>query len=303
MLRFFQSVFQRKEAPVSIDPVIESQLSGISDFLEDDSINEIWVSTGHLIIRYSDGHTRVSHLGETAIDLVELIFELAEESCVRLDPFVPFAGGVVKGVPWRWHAVVPPIAPDGPQLCFRRQRIHDLRLDHFHLTDICPIDLTRQIKQGASVVMYGATGSGKTSFLGAMLREFFIDKRVVIAETIVEIPLLSPMWARLCESSADVSGRGGVDFERIVAEMMRLTPEYIVMGEIRGREARYLQSLARTGHGGILATTHASSEDEMMERLATLSGSEREHMPPIIGIHVRRSSNGVYEAGYRLPAR
>ena len=226
-------------------------------------------------------------------DVSELVSELAWASNTRLDPYRPFAGGVISELNWRWHAITPPMSPDGPMLVLRRQRFSEIGFEGFELAGFVPEKLFEWLKDGTSLVVFGATGSGKTTFLVSILREFFLQNRVGIAESIQEIPLLSSNWFRLIETPIDPGGRGGVDFQRVVSEMMRLSPEVLVLGELRGAETRCLSSFARTGHGGVMATLHAGNFSDATHRLSGLSGESLDQMPSIIGLHVQRSNSGL----------
>ena len=267
-------------------------LGDLNQWMSDETTAEIYLSAG-------SGSSRLDHNGLRTplllpwsdIEISEFLLELTLESDIRLDPFKPFAGGVIPGCSWRWHAIIPPMAPDGPIVVLRRQRFDTFGLNSFVLENLSVKDLRPLILSGSSLLIYGATGSGKTSLLVAILREIFFESRVGIAESVAEIPLLSSYWFRLVEVAPDTAGRGGVDFNRVVAEIMRLSPEILVMGELRGREAALLPDFARTGHGGILATIHAGSSADARDRLEIISGRKTSEMPPLVGLRVWRDQS------------
>lgn len=280
-----------------LSPRLQICLSKVRSYLQDECINEIFVnSAGNLSCLLNTGARRVLDFVFSQDEITDFIMELAWHSHVRLDPFLPFAGGVIPGAPWRWHAVTMPLSPDGSLLVIRRQQFQKLKFSQFKLDNFSPVDLPNWLRSGVSVIFYGAAGSGKTSLLVATLREFFMDTRVGVAETVVEIPLLSPHWFRLAQVAKDAGGFGGVDFKRVVAEMMRLSPGLLVLGEIRGNEAQVLSSFARTGHGGVLSTIHAGSSADARERITSLAKTTLSEMPPMVGVQLTADPGGIYRA-------
>lgn len=273
---------------------LASFMDTLSPFLSDQSLAEIYINSEGIAL----GRTVRKELVDIPLKwcretITEFIFELAWCSHVRLDPFRPFAGGVVPGWSWRWHAVTPPMSPEGPVVTLRQQRFTEVGLSSFQWENFAAKDVLDWIDRGVSIVIFGATGSGKTTFLVSILREYFQKHRVGIAESVCEIPLLSSHWFRLIETPPDAGGRGGVDSLRVIAEMMRLSPEMLVLGEIRGPEAQLLPEFARTGHGGVMTTLHAGAFSDAQARLESLSTLAVSTMPPLMGIRVGKGQSGM----------
>lgn len=287
-----------KKNPPTLNTLPLARLLGeLSPCLNDSNVSEIYLSAANGIAGVDrKGHPINLELNWTSEDITDFLSEVAWESKTRIDPFQPFAGGVIPAMAWRWHAIVAPMSPDGPLLVLRRLNFEQIGLDQFNCRNFLPSDFSKWLNSGVSVVFYGATGSGKTTLLVAIMREFFMNTRLGIAETLPEIPLTSRHWFRLVEVSRDTGGRGGVDFSRVVAEMMRLSPKLLVMGELRGPEASMLSDFARTGHGGVMTTMHAGTIDDARVRLSKLAQAPIDTMPPIIGIQVWRDSNGTGHA-------
>lgn len=264
-------------------------LNDILSLCQDPSLIEIYVSADGIFNGLTKDQTRVDlSIRLSSEEVLDLASDLAANSMVRLDPYKPFAGGVIAELKWRWHAVTPPLSPDGPILVLRRQQFSAINLENFHLLNFDSEMIPKWLAEGNSLVIFGGTGCGKTSLLMTILRDLFMQHRVGIAESVQEIPLLSPNWFRLVETAKDTGGRGGMDFERVVAEMMRLSPDTLVIGELRSLEARFLPEFARTGHGGVLTTLHAGSFDFARARLSRLAQEPIRGMPPIIGLHIFR---------------
>lgn len=263
------------------------------DVFTDQNVIEVYLSdVGYLTHLTNRGHIEKSPVTYTADALMDLVWSLSWTSRTRLDPNRPYGGGVIPRSNLRWHAVLPPLSPDGPHVVFRRQHLSQTSLDDFVLENFSRTDLLEWVQEGASVVFYGATGSGKTTALFASLSEFFRGFRLGVVESIAEIPLISSAWFRLVEVPSDVGGRGGVSLNRLKCEILRLSPQKIVIGEIRDSEAQLWAELSRTGHGGIMTTLHAGSREDAYRRIFNLLGSNKEQLPKIIGIQVFRDTQG-----------
>lgn len=204
------------------------------------------------------------------------IQDLARRSGTRLDPLYPANGGMLEGGRFRWHCVLPPVAEHGPIISIRRHRFADLTLKDFSLSCDIAVQLRETIAAKQPMLVCGATGSGKTTFLAALMHEFMCDERLMILEHLPELPRLGSQWVRLTERAPNVEGVGGVTIERLFEEALRLRPDRFVIGEIRGREAPiYLKSLL-SGHVGSLATMHAGSARAAWTRLVSLCADKEE---------------------------
>src|SRR5262249_16652907 len=158
-------------------------------------------------------------------------------------------------------------ASDGPLFSLRRHRFNELTFDDFLLSKTQGAFLEESVRIGRSILICGATGCGKTTFLALLLRAFSLHERVAIIEQIPELPALSSGWIRLAERPASLDGAPSFDLEQVFREVLRLRPDRLVVGEIRSREARpFLQAMA-SGHGGSMATLHAASPEQAFERV------------------------------------
>jgi pilus assembly protein CpaF len=292
MLKFLP----KKIAPQCAPPPFARLLAELLPILHDPEVAEVYLNARGISAVDRKGAQLAVALIWASEDVTEFLSELAWESKTRIDPYRPFAGGVIPSMPWRWHAIISPMSPDGPLLVLRRLSFDEIGIDQFRLENFLPQDFLSWITSGISVIFYGATGSGKTTLLVAVLREFFLSTRLGIAEGLPEIPLTSNRWFRLVEVAKDTGGRGGVDFTRVVAEMMRLSPQVLVMGELRGEEAAMLSDFARTGHGGVMTTMHAGTIDDARTRLTSLAKMPLSNMPPINAVRVWRGPDGAGHA-------
>jgi pilus assembly protein CpaF len=240
----------------------------------DDAVDEILTDgTGAMSVLRAG---RAEHVRSPFADRDELagfLFELAAASGVRLDPLRPATGGSIGGGAFRWHAVLGPVAAAGPVLALRRHRFHSLRLARFTTGDAARA-LQTAFEVGRPLVIAGPTGSGKTSLLAALLTERAAAERVVILEALEELPQASPHWVRLVERPPNLEGKGAVTLARLFQESLRLRPDRLVIGEVRGPEARIFAEATLTGHRGVATTMHASSRAQVLVRLRALLPSE-----------------------------
>jgi pilus assembly protein CpaF len=175
----------------------------------------------------------------------------------------------------RVNVVIPPLALDGPALTIRRFRRRVLGPDD--LVEIgtwsAPLrDLLRTaVRARCNILVSGGTGSGKTTTLGALSAFVGAGERIVTIEDVAELRLAQPHVVRLEGRPASVEGRGEVTIRALVRNALRMRPDRIVVGEVRGAEALDMLSAMSTGHDGSLCTVHAGSPEEALRRIETLA--------------------------------
>jgi len=175
----------------------------------------------------------------------------------------------------RVNVVLPPLALDGPLLTIRRFRPRgfgpaDL-VDQGTLSPELLDLLGRAVGARATLLICGGTGSGKTTTLGALASFADPGERVVTIEDAAELRLPLPHVVRLEARPPNLEGRGEVTIRRLVRNALRMRPDRIIVGEVRGAEALDLLSALSTGHAGSLCTIHAGSAAEALRRLETLA--------------------------------
>jgi pilus assembly protein CpaF len=175
----------------------------------------------------------------------------------------------------RVNVVIPPLALDGPALTIRRFRRRVLGPDDLVEmgTWSAPLrDLLRTaVRARCNVLVSGGTGSGKTTTLGALSAFVGAEERIVTIEDVAELRLAQPHVVRLEGRPASVEGRGEVTIRALVRNALRMRPDRIVVGEVRGAEALDMLSAMSTGHDGSLCTVHAGSPEEALRRIETLA--------------------------------
>jgi pilus assembly protein CpaF len=175
----------------------------------------------------------------------------------------------------RVNVVIPPLALDGPILTIRRFRRRGLSADDLVALGTWPAPLrdflAAAVRARLNVLVSGGTGSGKTTTLNALSSFVGPSERIVTIEDTAELRLRQPHVVRLEARPPSVEGRGEVTIRRLVRNALRMRPDRIVVGEVRGGEALDMLSAMSTGHDGSLCSVHAGSPEEALRRLETLA--------------------------------
>ena len=164
----------------------------------------------------------------------------------------------------RVEAVLPPASPDGPHVAIRRFSKETLTVEAAAL-----LDGLVACKQ--NIIVAGGTGSGKTSMLNALSSYIVDGERVVVIEDARELQLQSDHVVQFEAQAADAKGRGVVSIRDLFKATLRLRPDRIVVGEIRGGEALELIQAMTSGHGGCMSTVHATYPKDTLSRLETMA--------------------------------
>ena len=207
----------------------------------------------------------------------------------------------------RVNAIVPPLALDGPTLSIRRFgarpfRVDDLVANHSATDDIIDF-LSAAVAARISTLISGGTGAGKTTLLNALTTYIPTDERVITIEDSAELRLLSKHVVRLETRPANTEGAGEISQRALVRNSLRMRPDRIIVGEVRGPEALDMLQAMNTGHEGSLTTIHANDTRDAMARLelmVAMTGLElpipvvREYIQCGIGlvVHLSRLQGG-----------
>ena len=256
--------------------------------------------------------------GAAAVEGLRLPADEARELAVRLvslggrhiDEATP-AMDVRLGDGVRVHAVLPPVSPGGAALSIRLQRARPLsarELAEGGMFADVPLDGVRSlVLRRANLLITGAGGSGKTTLLGALLALAPPHERIVVAEDVAELRIRHPHVVALEARQPNLDGAGAIGLERLVREALRMRPDRLVVGEVRGAELRELLGALNTGHDGGAGTLHANSLADVparLEALGALAGLDadalaRQAVSAIDAVlHVERT-----EAGRRITTR
>jgi pilus assembly protein CpaF len=171
----------------------------------------------------------------------------------------------------RLHAVLPPLAVDGPCVTIRRFGARALAPRDFDAGGDAERFLAWMVESGWNVLVAGATGAGKTTLLNALSRAIPARERVLTIEETAELRFAQPHVVRLEARPANAEGVGAVTVRDLVRAALRMRPDRIVVGEVRGGEALDMLQALNTGHDGSLCTVHANSARDSLRRLETLA--------------------------------
>jgi pilus assembly protein CpaF len=192
----------------------------------------------------------------------------------RVDELSPMADARL-GDGSRVNVVIPPLAVDGPALSIRRFSASRPGPDELVANGTIREGLREllavAVSTRRSVLVSGGTGSGKTTLLNALSSFIPGSERVVTIEDAAELRLQQPHVVRLESRPASVEGRGEVTVRDLLRNALRMRPDRIVIGEVRGAEALDLLTALNTGHDGALSTVHANSPEDALRRLETLA--------------------------------
>ena len=242
-------------------------LGELDAYVRDEAVDEVLVNAGREI--WIDRAGTLHYVGTLGAEGVELLIErVLAPLGRRVDRTSPIVDArLANGA--RVCAVLPPIAVDGPILSIRRFRERILTLDAF--TDATGESLLQQLLlDRCNLVVTGATSSGKTSLVAALLGEISPSQRLVVVEDTSELPLRHPHAVRLEARPPTVDGPGAIDLAQLVRTALRLRPDRIVVGEVRGDEVLALVQAMNTGHDGSIATCHANGPTDALLRLESL---------------------------------
>lgn len=294
--------------------VLQTELTGagpLEPLLNDPSVadvlvtapDEVWVDRGAGLER-----TEISFADESSVR--RLCQRLALSAGRRLDDAQPWVDGQLPGVGdgtfgVRLHAVLAPVARGGTCLSLRVLRPTTQGLDALaHRGAIEPgalVLLRRIIAARLAFLVVGGTGAGKTTLLAALLGEVPPTERIVCVEDAAELAPSHPHVVRMVARAANVEGVGEVTVRQLVRQALRMRPDRLVVGEVRGAEVVDLLTALNTGHDGGAGTIHANSPAEVparLEALAALGGMSRSALHSQLGaavqvvLHVQRAADG-----------
>jgi pilus assembly protein CpaF len=240
-------------------------LGPLEAILADSSITEVMINgTGDTWIERAGQITQID-LRLHATQVLLLIERILAPLGLRVDRLHPMVDARLTDGS-RVHAVIAPVAVDGPCLTIRRFAKQTIPLEQIASTQQCQT-LTDLVGRGKSIVVCGATGSGKTTLLNALANSIPDNERIVTIEDTAELRLPHPHVVRLEARIATSEGVGEVTLRDLVKTSLRMRPDRIIVGEVRGPEALDMVQAMSTGHRGSMSTVHADGVEDALKRL------------------------------------
>ena len=250
-------------------------LGPLEELLADPQVEEVMVNGHESVYVERRGRVERSEVRfESEQQLRDAIERILAPVGRRVDELSPMADARLADGS-RVNVVIPPLAVDGPALSVRRFSATrpgpDELLANGTLTPELHDLLRIAVRERRSLLVSGGTGSGKTTLLNALSAWIDPADRVVTIEDAAELRLRQPHVVRLESRPASVESRGEVSIRDLVRNALRMRPDRIVIGEVRGPEALDLLTALNTGHEGVLSTVHANSPEDALRRLETLA--------------------------------
>ena len=249
-------------------------LGPLEQLLADTSISDILVNSPHNVYIERRGKLERTNIEfKDNEHLMRVIERIVSSVGRRIDESSPMVDARLKDGS-RVNAIIPPLSLDGPVLSIRRFGAEPLRMprliDNQALTPDMAAMFDMCVNSRLNVLISGGTGAGKTTLLNALSAYIPANERIVTIEDSAELQLQQPHVVRLETRPPNIEGKGEVTQRDLVRNALRMRPDRIVIGEVRGGEAIDMLQAMNTGHDGSLTTIHANSSRDALARLETM---------------------------------
>lgn len=252
------------------------KLDVLQELIEDETVTEIMVNGPDAIFVERGGRLGKWNKSFTSREKLEDVIQQIAGRCNRvINESMPIVDARLENGA-RVNAVISPVALNGPILTIRRFPDTPITMDRLialgSLTCECARFLKALVRARYSIVIGGGTGSGKTTFLGALSDYIPEDERIITIEDNAELKIQGvENLVRLEAKMANMEGAVSVSIRDLIKTALRMRPDRIVVGEVRGGEAVDMLQALNTGHEGSLSTAHANSARDMLSRLETMT--------------------------------
>lgn len=251
------------------------KLDILQELIEDENITEIMVNGPECIFVEKDGKiSRFEHRFENREKLEDIIQQIVAGANRVVNESSPIVDARLKNGS-RVHVVLSPIALNGPILTIRRFPKNPINIKKLlavgSLTKEAALFLKKLVVAGYNIFISGGTGSGKTTFLNALSEFIPVSERIITIEDSAELQIKGiDNLVRLETRNANIEGCNPITIRDLIKASLRMRPDRIIVGEVRGSEAIDMMQALNTGHDGSLSTGHANSARDMLYRLESM---------------------------------
>lgn len=251
-------------------------LGPLEPLLADPTVSDILVNNYNTIFVERKGRLEKAaiHFDNDA-HLLKIIEKIVSRVGRRVDESSPMVDARLQDGS-RVNAIIPPLALDGPALSIRRFSEVPLTMSNLieygSLTDEMALIIAALVKAKTNILVSGGTGSGKTTLLNIMSGFIPDNERIITIEDAAELRLQQPHVVRLETRAPNLEGKGEINQRELLKNTLRMRPDRIVVGEVRGAEVLDMLQAMNTGHEGSLTTVHANSARDSLTRLENMIG-------------------------------
>lgn len=272
-----QLLLNSSEKKEIIETIFNSlrRLDILQPILDDPSVTEIMINgPNNIFIEKNGKSNKFETKFESSQKLEDIIQVMVTNVNRTVNESTPIVDARLKDGS-RINVVLPPIALNGPIVTIRKFPEKPIDIEKLielgSLTQDAADALKKLVIAKYNIFIAGGTGSGKTTFLNALSNFIPNDERIITIEDSAELQILNiPNLVRLETRNANLEGRGEVTIRELIRTSLRMRPERIIVGEVRGAEAIDMLSAMNTGHDGSLSTGHANSTQDMLSRIETM---------------------------------
>jgi pilus assembly protein CpaF len=290
---------------------LESEILGLGPLeplMQDTSISDILVNRSNEVYIERQGHLELTNVQfRDDAHLLKIINKIVTNVGRRIDESSPMVDARLPDGS-RVNAIIPPLALDGPMLSIRRFMVMRPTMDEILLRGTLSPEMAEVlrniVKSKLNILISGGTGTGKTTLLNILSTFLDTHERVVTIEDAAELQLQKRNVCRMECRPPNIEGKGEVTQRDLVRNSLRMRPDRIIVGEVRGPEVMDMFQAMNTGHEGSMTTIHANSPREALLRLETMVNLAGYNIPQValrhlisssldVIIHVARHSDGV----------
>lgn len=295
LMRRIADVADHKLGKVSLSPqersrvvrLVFSSIRGLGildEILADDSITEVMINgPDHIFVEHAGRLYRLNKKFDNERQLEDIIQKIVGKAGKEVNQANPIVDTRLPDGS-RVNVVLPPVSLSGPIVTIRKfsktPMTVEMLLKYGSLTREAAAFLEKLVRAKYNIFISGGTGSGKTTFLNALSNFIPRDERIITIEDSAELQIKNiENLVSLETRNANTSGRGEISIRDLIRSALRMRPERIVVGEVRGAEALDMLQAMNTGHDGSLSTGHANSTRDMLSRLETMVLQSNDGLP------------------------